>query len=521
MTEYATVFLIFSPPSYGNTARVDPASGARAVASCDSALAQLPAAHWRRRVNLLQARALHRLGTGNAQEALMDLDLADQASAPAQNDPLFDRSQRVGLVLSRAFALNSLDRKDEAVGLLVSASEARPYDRGVNNAILTLARISGDEVAYRAARNRLARLAPGLRSEIALELFETGQFEAFLAIHPYLAPPPVYGQANELPVQTALDELKRRERALLIKVLFGSMRAYALTALGRNAEGDEALAKARADAIAGRVDPVPPRLSGPALEQYNRELAAWRQRLSELDSTFIETERAIARRRLVAEGRVDEVIGSLDITPLTADGTGADILMAIADSLPAEQGTEPRRVAESLRASLAEQRQGDSKLDMKDFFDSLPAAETLGRSSEWREARRPFLAMTGSQADLDSVGYRERISPDGIVTIRYRGGKTPSGPIEEMALLRAADLAREGGHKSFVILDRRDTAWSINTTQYGMTLRTDPNGHETELDVRFLDTVREAQEDGVVLDAEQVYAQLAPLYIQPPSPRRR
>ena len=96
-------------------------------------------------------------------------------------------------------------------------------------------------------------------------------------------------------------------------------------------------------------------------------------------------------------------------------------------------------------------------------------------------------------------------------------GESSSGSVvEEMALLRAADLAREAGKGGFVIRQRRDYERTRNTTYYGMVLRSDPDGYSTEIEVDFvdLDPLPEVYRltPWRVLKAEEIFAQLGPVY---------
>lgn len=521
MTGYANVFLIFNPPGYGNTARSEVATGANALTACTRALEALSPAHWRRRINLLQARALHGANAGQGEAALVDLDLADEAAAAGENDPLFQRSQRVGLMLSRAYVLDRMGRADEARQWLTQARTARPYDRGVAAVIAGIAG-SADAGAFGVeALGHRARLDLTGRSTIAMDLLEKGRFEEFLALKPYLVAPRDYPEVNELPVSVALRELSNHEREVQFRVLFGSLAGYALTATGRYEAADQAFARARVDLAAGRQTPTRPTLRGPALEQYTERLSGSWTRISAAEGMIDEAARAAQRRRMVAEGQAEAVVRSLEAEPLTADATGVDILLAIAETLPPEEAAAARAAAERLRVTLSEYGiRSKPTFRVNDMFAALPAAETPDRLSAWREAKRPFLAMRGSPADNDAVGYRDSTGENGVVTVRYRGGDSPQAQVEEMALLRAAELARQGGHRGFILVDRRDTEWSVQTTHFGIPLRSDPNGFESEIDIRFVDPSAAEVWDGVVLIADEVYDALAPVYIREQPGRR-
>lgn len=522
MTGYANVFLIFNPPGYGTTARSDVGTGPGAIAACDRALDALATPHWRRRINLLQARALHKASTGQGESALEDLDLADQAAVAGQGDALFERSQGVGLMLSRAYVLERLNRDDDARGWLARARDARPYDRGVAAIVAGLGGGGSTNAFDRTAQNHRARLEPRGRSVVAMDFFNERRFEDFLAVEPYLMPPRSYPQLNELPVSVGLRELRDHERSVEFRVTVGSLTGYALATVGRYEEADQAFARARAILEAGRQTPTPPALRGPALQQYSERLTGSWGRLSPMQAMIDEMAQAAQRRRMVASGQVEAVIQSLADEPLLADATGVDTLLAIAEALPPDDAAPAREAAERLSATLSQRDQARAApaFALNDLFAALPAAETADRLSAWREAKRPFLAMEGSPADRDAVGYRESTGGDGVVTVRFRGGDSPQSQIEEMALLRAAELARQGGHAGFVLVDRRDTEWSTQTTQYGVPLRSDPNGFESEIDIRFAEAGAPDASNGMNLVADEVIAALGPLYIRE-QPRRR
>ncbi len=191
---------------------------------------------------------------------------------------------------------------------------------------------------------------------------------------------------------------------------------------------------------------------------------------------------AVERRIMVSEGRAAQVIATLDAA-LVGDGSGVDTLLALAKTLPDKDAAAPRQAALDLRGKLrAGGRSASGDQDTVELFRHLPEAETTGRLLPWREAKKPMLAMKGSQADTTALGYRETVAPDGLVTVRHRGGNSSGGSVEEMALLRAAYLARQRERRAFVVVGRRDTAWTVDTTYYGTTIRKDPGGFETEID---------------------------------------
>lgn len=104
------------------------------------------------------------------------------------------------------------------------------------------------------------------------------------------------------------------------------------------------------------------------------------------------------------------------------------------------------------------------------------------------------------------------------MTVQFTGEKSSSGVVEEMTLLRAADLARERGKSGFVILSRRDYERTTNTTYYGATLRSDPNGYSTYLEIELVDAGNPPEKYRAVLwrviPASKVISELGPLYLE-------
>ena len=132
--------------------------------------------------------------------------------------------------------------------------------------------------------------------------------------------------------------------------------------------------------------------------------------------------------------------------------------------------------------------------------------------------------MTGSQADLDTEGYRVSTPDDqGVTSISFRGDRSSGSIVEEMALLCAADTARQAGKKGLIVVGRKDTSFHIDTTYYGNTVRSDPDGYQTELDVVFVDPAalppQYADAGWRVIDADAVYTALAPIYVKPAASR--
>jgi len=94
--------------------------------------------------------------------------------------------------------------------------------------------------------------------------------------------------------------------------------------------------------------------------------------------------------------------------------------------------------------------------------------------------------------------------------------------VEELALLRAAELARAAGKKGIVIITRKGTRYVTNMTAGGSPQSADPDGFYCELSVVFVDpgALPDAYKDNAwrVINADAVYDQLAPIYY--PAPKK-
>ena len=157
-------------------------------------------------------------------------------------------------------------------------------------------------------------------------------------------------------------------------------------------------------------------------------------------------------------------------------------------------------------------------LPAKILFGSLLYPEAAAFAGGYKESRKPALARPGSPADLEAEGYRVTPHPgtdDVMVDYRARGA-TPA-MVGEMALLRVAELARAAHKSGFIILSRRDTNNDINYTRNGAVEKKQVVARQTFLEVTFVDPSAlpsaYAKQSWRVLDANEVYATLAPVYL--------
>lgn len=131
-----------------------------ALANCDIAIAVLQRdapQYWVRRVNLLHARAIHRLMASDTQGALADLQLAEESVQERSDDYL--RTQDVNAKLIKGLAL-VMQGDAEGQALAVQAHRQRPFSVPATLAAVMVVGRDGDPVTLDALIRDLSRLSP-------------------------------------------------------------------------------------------------------------------------------------------------------------------------------------------------------------------------------------------------------------------------------------------------------------------------------------------------------------------------
>lgn len=108
-------------------------------------------------------------------------------------------------------------------------------------------------------------------------------------------------------------------------------------------------------------------------------------------------------------------------------------------------------------------------------------------------------------------GFRSTVNPDGTTKVEFLGNTPSAAVVQEMTLLRAAELVKAAGKPAFIITDRSDFTRTMRTMRGGMEISSAPAGFKTELTIRFLDA---AAGDASAFDALAVIDALGPLYYE-------
>lgn len=482
--------------------------GTGSIAACTRALAspRLLPTQSIRRANLLRARAAAYLTANDTAKAVADIDAAVEAVPDRATDSFYQRSMGVSLTLLRALAAGRSGDFATAVPLARKAMEARPYALQVQQIGAQIIQASRAPLAPSPSPwPTTVRLFPDAVPSAILSETDVGNYKAVLAMRPLIELRWPSG-----PLQAfALDRGPEGSK-LIQSIVVGTATAYARAATGDPAGARRDLAEIKAKMAEVKVAPI----------VLPKGLSALGTPTNVLDGIekFLETRsRQIEARIAVAEGRHGDAIAALIAAPLPNDGSTIELLTALkAGIAPKDAGLVPDPAP--FREAFAKQRR-DGLARLAD--DALIAPETPRAVIDYEKARPNVLgALVGAALSMGTTllggvgrtdGFRSTPNADGTIKVEFIGNTTSAPLVQEMTLLRAAEVTREAGKRGFVITERKDYTRSLQTTQYGSVISSVPTGFKTELTIRPLDT---APDPARMLDATAVIDALGPLYYE-------
>lgn len=475
------------------------------IAACDRALAspRLLPTQTLRKAHLLRARAAALLQDGDATAAIADLDLAEATAAGFSGDRFYQRSMGVSLSLLRALALTQSGKAEDAAALARSTIEARPYSLQVQNGaaeILQASRSLAD--ASPSPWLSVARLEPNAAVSAVINEAELGNHASALKLSEGVTLTWPTGALKPYSLMARDPETV----GLLSSVIVSLHTAYA-----RAATGDPA--GARKD-LATLQEKAAPAMATPADAQATTFQSPAREALQK----YIELRtRQIEARVAVAEGRTSDAISALVGASMPRDAATIELLNALRAALPPKDALAAPDVAPFMK-DFSEQR---SK-DLTAIIPSLLIAPETPRAVVDYERARPNIlgALIGGALSMGTSllggidrtdGFRSTANADGTTKVEFIGNTPSAALVQEMTLLRAAELAKAAGKPAFVIVDRKDFSRTMQTTQYGSVVSSVPTGFKTELTVRFVD---EGVDAARALGTVQILDSLGPLYYE-------
>ena len=495
VTAVAKGSLFGSQGGGGDMGLTRPRLGLDGVEACSRALSdpRLLAKHDLQRVNLLKARALHKVLANDNPGALQDLAAA-QAAASRPTDPYFVRSLGFDMELIRVLALRESGDAAGARELAAGLWKTRGWSRTAVAASDIALGEAGDPKLRLEMAIRAAQLSPRSIDRVFMQAFWEGRWADAIAVYPLLVAP------YDPSIDFRYDGDRVRMGAINDSTAaeFNADRAmrqaYALAALGR---GDKGLALI--DAAGKRFDEATlPRLGDPALDYRSKAL------FSEVRKDIIQFlpifRDLVEARRDVSKGRPELAVGLLHRGRVIPGAIGADLLSAARPLLTPEKTGAIRLVDGALKDKELQPGPLPAR-DRLDLFDMLPEPETLERAMDPGSAGTPESGQSRS---------------DGRYFVEIKAPRASAAAVEEMTMLKAAEITRAAGKPAFLVLERSDlrrvyVAGSARASSAGQ-----HGGHETwmfilpvdlaDMPAAYLTSAWRA------IDAQAVIADLGPLY---------
>jgi hypothetical protein len=466
------------------------ARGQAGVDACTTVLAHESLERfWARRVSLLQARALHYVEANYLDSALEDLRAASGVAQGQAAEAWYQRSLGVSAMLLEAAILTKRGQTAEAERLAVAAADARPYSSHIAmlSSIIFAVDPALPEEEVRLL-NRMVSYDPSLR-QLRARALDWGE-DRNLAADEYERQI-VYEQGAE-----ARQDSLGPPLALYARAALSSYRA------GRNERAAELVAELRAK-LAQPIPAPQQGLQGFALNQAmnrTRFAAAQRQETQHLMPVIEAYEVLRAGNGANAFARITG--GSFPIEPASFD-----LLTESAEAAFPGRAQAIHAQIEQMRGEARANR--SSAIRMEQYAEGLPPLEQIGGGNRFR-----------SQGWGEN-GFRDTAAPtdDGRI-VEFSGGTTIT-TTEELALLRAAQLAQDNGSTGFVVRSRSDFQRYYVTTYAGAETSRRESGFETRIDIAYVDAANPpAEYAGAVVNAEEVITALTPIF-NPPRNRRR
>jgi hypothetical protein len=455
------------------------------ITACAAALAgdRLRPGQNVRRAHLLRSKAAAHLSLGQYSDALEAITLARQTLASGLQQSLRPDLMRVSLDLLEALTRAANGDSAQASELVQRARAARPFALEIQ---LVASRILALDQSTWQPDAEILRLSPGDRNGAIIRLVDAGRFAAAAQI----------GRHHELPQLVPEAAGTNFE----LKILVWADLAYAFAAIG-DVE--------HARALLGQL----PASNSTALTGASNQRALVRGKLT------------AARARLaIAEGRLDD-LQNLLATPvqLRQNGQTADLIAAAQEALQPQDGSSTTPTFAST-PDISESRERSS-IRPSQIADLLPSIlfypESASNVDDYRPARVSLASALGGTllgpprepgdngALVSGSGFRHTTASDGAIEVRLSGPTLSLPMVQEMTLLRAAEIAREQGMPAFLILDNEENARLVLRGD-------DPITQEGFVAMRTVRLLADGASNPFAFNADEVIARLGPIYSPQP-----
>jgi hypothetical protein len=472
-----------------------------------------------RLAHIMRARAAAKLELDDTDGALADLDSAEAAGKQYEGDAAYDRSMGVSLKMLRAIALSGKGDKAAAIALAEAVATKRPYALQLLSAATMVQSANGENPSDAAIWRDLLRLDPAVRNFYAEMAAKPDDFATIAA---KAGPPDVISLdvKGSLPNLGSGGDVGRLITELSAPVTRAMNTAYALAATGKPEAAREWVAATRK-----AVEPEKQKPDDTAAKDANKKDADKKPAdkgpmdIGELflpivkSSSFDPMATVIDARIAISENRLADAFAlvkdmKLRSTPVTeelyaayaAASTKAEASLVELPKLTPASPRGPARLA-SMAGGL------------------LIPPELQGKQIDYKKSRPDVVgALVGAAFSMGTsllggvertTGFRSTPNADGSIKVEYTGNTTSGPVVQEMTLLRAAELTREAKKPRFQVILRNDYQRYMAMTQYGVETERTLVGYKTELNIRFL-SAEDSEENA--LDAEEIIKALGPVY---------
>ncbi|GAB5352179.1 hypothetical protein [Qipengyuania sp. 483] len=474
------------------------------ISSCDRAFetGKLLPEQTLRRAHMMRARAAANIRLGEHEAALADLDAADLAAKEYAGEFFYERSMGVSIDLLRAIAMNELGRREEAVSLARTALDRRPYALSVQRVATLLVAGNEESADHDGLWQGISRIDPDFRSVLPGIAKGTDGLKTLAAS----AGEPVIN----LPEAPSLDDLVMKNGRSTIAsgrwenpVAEAMQTAYALAAVGETER-----ARAWIDATRAALAPRPPsddKAKAASLTNAFADMARV--------SVFVPMEKLVEGRIAIGEGRLGDAAAAVKGMGLRS--------ASVTDEFHAAYAAAAEGLADEIPALAPLQKRAErAPLKLASMADSLLLRpESERKLIDYKKARPDVLsALVGGALSFGTSllggiprtsGFDEVENADGSIKVEYTGDTTSGAVVQEMTLLRAAEIAQARGKSYFFIRSRKDFQRYLSKSQYGIEQSRTLTGYKTEVVIDLADGNREranAVEALTVIDA------LGPIY---------
>lgn len=497
-----------------------PPSGKSIIASCTRALEseRLLPTHDLRRAHLLRARAAAYISIGDADAALTDVNNSKIALGELGDDPFFKRSIGVSYALLEGLIAASKGDKEQANIFAKQASDARPYATNVQSvSAMTIHKMRDYGTNSSLPWDGVDRLglvygASKLRREAELGNFKNiaKMSEGIEIVWPEETPDGYW-------LFTNFRGATKWTNSMLANIRI----SYALATVGKTAEANEYIVEAREKLDAAILEhAVDPKLKEKG--DYSELSKKKAKRAEEKDAKRLKLAQESAAGYaefktkifdpLVAAVEARIALNDSDRTPFN-EFMKNDIIPISSISLDllntAKQGNDDPEISKHQELIIAELNERHKEGLGELAKDSLITLESKGLV-DYKKSKTNVLTAVLGGTDLKH-GFKSEANENGTTLVKYSGGINSAAMVEEMSLLRAAEITKEAGKQQFIIMDRdigkRFVAVSVN----GVTRNRTFAGYAAELQIRFLE---ENETSDRALNAEQIIADLGSIYYE-------